>query len=273
MLSYRTWNEWRFDLEMYYDRAVSPVNRTSSLRDFLLSAWQVRAGSVEVVYGSGRLRAGPGDWVLIPPGVARRHRFTQDAVIRSIRCAIVDATGQVPGAGLPPTLIPDGHPALVAAADRLAATIGGSFLKHSSLLDARSWAALQAEVLHWCVAACDQAGIPLGIPISETRIALAQQCLLERPSPSAIPWDRLHTATGLSRAQLDRLFRQHCGGSVRAGLEDRLLADACRALRDLAEPVKAVSARLGFGDPSHFCRWFRQRAGASPAEWRRRGST
>jgi len=252
---------------MYYDHEVAAANRAFATWDSLIAAWQLRRGSVDLVHAGGRLRAGPGDWLLIPPGLARRHRFSDDAAIRSIRCQVLAADGQPPAVGLPPLRLPP-DPALEAAADAIARS-----QRADGRYDLVAWAGRQAAVITWCAHACVRLGITGDTAPVEPRVAAAQRLLLTRRSPAALPWSELRTATSLSRPQLDRLFRRHCGRSVRAWAEDRLLADACTALGDLAEPVKAVASRLGFGDPSHFCRWFRQRTGASPADWRRRGGT
>jgi AraC-like DNA-binding protein len=262
-----SWDLWRFTLSMFYDREVAPSNRIFATWESLVIGWQLRRGSVELAHAGGRLRAGPGDWVLIPPGLARRHRFSDDAAIRSIRCHVLGSDGQPPVLGLPPLRLgPDA--ALDGAADGLARS-----LHDEARSDLVSWAARQAAVISWCALACVRLGITGERAPAESRVAAAQRLLLARPSPAALPWGELNDATGLSRPQLDRLFRRHCGGSVRAWAESRLLADACAALGDREEPVKAVAGRLGFGDASHFCRWFRQRTGASPADWRRRGGT
>lgn len=265
MTAEHAWDRWRFTLTMYYDRDVVPGNRALTVWDSLVVGWQLRRGTVELVHAGGRLRAGPGDWLLIPPGLARRHRFSDDAAIRSIRCQVLSADGQPPALGLPPLRL-GADPALAAAADGIARTLHDD----GKLV---AWAERQAAVIIWCALACVRLGITGESTPAEARVAAAQRLLLTRHSPAALPWANLRAATGLSRPQLDRLFRRHCGGSVRAWSESRLLADACAALGDLAEPVKAVAARLGFGDASHFCRWFRQRSGASPADWRRRGGT
>lgn len=250
---------------MIYDREVAPGNRSFATWDSLIVGWQLRRGTVELVHAGGRLRAGPGDWLLIPPGLARRHRFSDDAAIRSIRCHVLGADGQPPALGLPPLRL-GADAALDAAADGITRSLRERY-------DLVAWAARQGAVIGWCALACVRLGITGERAPAESRVAAAQRLLLTRRSPAALPWAELHAATGLSRPQLDRLFRRHCGGSVRAWTESRLLADACAALGDREEPVKAVATRLGFGDPSHFCRWFRLRTGASPADWRRRGGT
>ncbi len=257
---------------MLYDRPVTASNRAMSTWDSMLTAWQLRQGSVEMVHAGGRLRAKAGDWLLLPPGLARRHRFSDDAAIRSVRCLVQEAGGQLPGAGLPPRLLGDDS-ILTRAADDLCRAVGTDRELRSAELTPTAWAQGQAAVLTWCAIACERLGIDGRTQPVDARVTAAQRLLLRRRTPAALPWSDLREATGLSRPQLDRIFHQHCGGTVRAWSEARLLADACAALQDLTEPVKAVAERLGFGDASHFCRWFRQHTGASPALWRKRSGT
>lgn len=266
---YVDWLRWRFALSLAYDAPVEARNRALPTWTDQLAVWQLRSGSVEVAHPGGRLAARPGQWVLFPPGLSRRHRFTDDAAIRSIRCTVLDAAGQPPGLGQAPRRIeaPDAAD-LAACADALFARLPREPWQET-VLAPQTWASLQSAVLAFATCALTHLGIVGTAPPVEPRVLAAQRVLLERPGPSALPWERLRAATGLSRPQLDRLFRRHCGGSVRAWIEGRLLSDACRALEDRGDAVKTVAVRLGFGDASHFCRWFRARAGASPHDWRR----
>lgn len=266
---YPDWLRWRFELTLCYDHAVEAKNRAIATWTDQLAAWLLHAGTVEVHHAGGRITARAGQWVLFPPGLSRRHRFSTDAVIRSIRSSVLDPAGQPPGLGHPPVLIDAADaPELSAASNALFRHLPPEPWRDLQL-QPRDWAALQADVLVWTACALDHLGITGSTPSIEPRVVAAQRVLLGRRSPAALPWADLRVATGLSRPQLDRLFRQHCGGSVRTWVEGRLLTDACRALEDQREAVKAVAARLGFGDASHFCRWFRARTGASPQDWRR----
>ncbi len=272
VVDYQGWLRWHFELTGCYDRAVASRHRELTSWDSMLTGWQIRRGTVELCHGAGRLCAQPGDWVLIPPGLARRHRFTADACIRSLRCAVRDGAGQAPGIGLPPLLLRGGSDDLAAAADALVAAappVGDDGRWRDLVLAPQRWAVLQGAVLGWAACALVHLGVDPGRPPLEARVAAAQRLLRARPGPAVLPWSGLREATGLSRAQLDRLFRTHCGASVRQWMEARLLADACHALEDQGEPVKAVAARLGFGDASHFARWFAHRTGSAPQGWRR----
>jgi AraC family transcriptional activator of pobA len=257
------WTHWQFTLSSYYDHAVAPGNRVMSVRDVMLVGWQIRRGAVDLAWSGGRLRAVPGDWVLLPPSLARQHRFSSDAEIRSLRCRLVGSGGQPPLHDRQPMRLP-ADARLAALADAVAAALRP---RH----DLISWAAQQAAVLQWSAAVCRLLGLDAVIAPSDARVESAQRLLSGRLAPAVLPWAELRAATGLSRPHLDRLFRLHSGHSVRAWCEQRLTDRACTALGDPGAAVKRIAGDLGFGDPSHFCRWFRRQTGISPAEWRRRG--
>jgi AraC-like DNA-binding protein len=75
---------------------------------------------------------------------------------------------------------------------------------------------------------------------------------------------------GLNRNALHDLFVEYMGISFSEfALRSRISA-AASLLRDPEEPVKAIAARWGFTDASHFFRCFLKYYGCSPTEYRRR---
>ncbi|MCK6486823.1 MAG: AraC family transcriptional regulator [Planctomycetes bacterium] len=83
----------------------------------------------------------------------------------------------------------------------------------------------------------------------------------------------LERRSGLGRTAFGAAFKALTGASPAAWLLDRRLAEARRLLATTAEPVAAVAARTGFGDPFHFSRCFRSRYGLSPRQARSLGWT
>ncbi len=78
-------------------------------------------------------------------------------------------------------------------------------------------------------------------------------------------------ACHLSRNGLSRLFQELMGISfAKFALRYRLSSAAGELLRS-DRPLKALAARWGFTDASHFHRAFRRHYGCTPAEYRRRG--
>lgn len=81
---------------------------------------------------------------------------------------------------------------------------------------------------------------------------------------------------GISVPQLNRISRQHLGGSALRVIQRRLLHEAERDLAYSSLSVKEIALTLGFADAAYFSRFFSRHAGCSPSEfrahaWRRLG--
>ncbi|NTW40718.1 MAG: AraC family transcriptional regulator [Cellulomonadaceae bacterium] len=75
---------------------------------------------------------------------------------------------------------------------------------------------------------------------------------------------------GYSARTLNRSARAHAGTSAKALIDRRVVLEAKRLLAHETVPVADIAARLGFDDPANFSKYFTLRAGATPAEFRRR---
>ena len=69
---------------------------------------------------------------------------------------------------------------------------------------------------------------------------------------------------------LDKAAREIFGQPVKELLLERRLLEAKRLLMFTVRPVEDIGREIGFEDPAYFSRFFRKRAGDSPATWRRR---
>ncbi len=74
---------------------------------------------------------------------------------------------------------------------------------------------------------------------------------------------------GYSTRTVDRLARANAGVTAKALIDERVVLEAQRMLLHGDEPVAAIAGALGFDDPSNFSRYFTQRAGSTPAVFRR----
>lgn len=74
---------------------------------------------------------------------------------------------------------------------------------------------------------------------------------------------------GMSEATLRRRWSSVVGISPRRYLERVRLEKACRMLVETNQPVKAVSAAVGFEDAFYFSRRFQQKFGMSPSDYRK----
>lgn len=74
---------------------------------------------------------------------------------------------------------------------------------------------------------------------------------------------------GYSTRTLNRTSRSHAGTSAKSLIDRRVVLEAKRLLAHETTPVADVAARLGFDDPANFSKYFTQRVGRTPAEFRR----
>jgi transcriptional regulator GlxA family with amidase domain len=78
------------------------------------------------------------------------------------------------------------------------------------------------------------------------------------------PLGQAEALTGLSRRQLERLFRAHLRTSPARHLRALRLAKGRRLLRDTLWTVDRIARFVGFANQAHFCRLYRHRYGQSP---------
>jgi AraC-like DNA-binding protein len=79
-------------------------------------------------------------------------------------------------------------------------------------------------------------------------------------------------ALGVTPTHLTRCCKQTCGRSALALLNDRVLFEARRLLRETRTPVQDIAQSLGFSSAAYFSRAFLARAGATPSAFRRAGA-
>ncbi len=86
----------------------------------------------------------------------------------------------------------------------------------------------------------------------------------------ALPVERVAAGIGMSPRSLSRWCREHLDESP-AELVRRLRTEEVRRLlEETSLPLKDITARTGFGDPSTLWRAFTQRLGVTPAAYRQR---
>ncbi|MFO1469135.1 MAG: helix-turn-helix domain-containing protein [Steroidobacteraceae bacterium] len=72
----------------------------------------------------------------------------------------------------------------------------------------------------------------------------------------------------VTESRLNDVCRRVASLASKELVHERLLAEARRLLRFSLIPVSELGYRLGFADPGYFSRFFKQRAGCSPSEFR-----
>jgi AraC family transcriptional activator of pobA len=94
------------------------------------------------------------------------------------------------------------------------------------------------------------------------------RALVEEHYRDAWQMTRYAQALGVQVARLNRVCLKLANKSAFELAQDRLLLEACRRLAYFPEPIAAIGAGLGFGDPAYFSRLFRRRIGMTPKQYR-----
>ena len=76
-------------------------------------------------------------------------------------------------------------------------------------------------------------------------------------------------ALGVTPTHLTRVCNQACGRPASALLNDRVIFEARRLLRETKTPIQQVAADLGFRSPAYFTRAFQHQTGQTPSDFRR----
>lgn len=84
----------------------------------------------------------------------------------------------------------------------------------------------------------------------------------------AISLDTLADTASLSKDHFIRLFKKEIGCTPQQYINQKKMEQAQLILMTEDTPVKNLAYRLGFDDPSYFCRLFRQRTGYTPLQYR-----
>ena len=83
-------------------------------------------------------------------------------------------------------------------------------------------------------------------------------------------YPRLARECGMSLSTFRRLWLKHIGMPPARYRSNLLRQEACRMLVESNAAVKEIALSLGFDDPLYFSRWFHDRVGRTPTEYRRR---
>jgi transcriptional regulator GlxA family with amidase domain len=127
------------------------------------------------------------------------------------------------------------------------------------------------EAILACDRSRERADSPLASPANDPALPAVLQVALEHmerrlEEPLAI--DALAQRAGVSRRQLDRLFRRHMQSSPARYYLELRLTHARRLLLQTADPVTRIALACGFADAPHFSRCYRQFFGQAPSATR-----
>jgi AraC-like DNA-binding protein len=226
-------------------------------------------GGCVVDRGYRRIAMGPGRVIIIPPGMRHRARddgspeLVQDWV--RIRCTVFATIDLFSLLSPPPTL--DGEDA--AEVGRLIAELNAA-AAHAQRLDLRAIAAREACGMNLIRMILDRSEIT---PRLDERLVALQRvqpvlALIEERLEERLDRRALARAAGLSGSRLQAVFTAATGLSPYAFLARQRLRRAQDLLLGSDLSVQAVAEAVGYRDPFHFSRSFKQAFGSSPREYR-----
>lgn len=164
------------------------------------------------------------------------------------------------------------------AVDYISKPVGGEELTARVIVHLRQH--IQLRAMRHRLAAFDQcagANLPVAdvdndqeYPIERRakRIEQARRILLQHiTKPPRL--DELAEQVGCSANTLSRDFQVVHGLTVFAWLKEQRLQHAAKLLRNSRLPVASIAEQLGYSNPPHLCRLFRQRFKVTPNQYRR----
>lgn len=104
---------------------------------------------------------------------------------------------------------------------------------------------------------------------ASARLVAAYTDLVERNFRSRKGVADLARELGVTPTHLTRCCKETCGASALTILNDRIIVEARRLLRETGQPVQDIAEYLGFASPAYFTRSFQARAGLTPTAFRR----
>ena len=280
-LAQNDWLRLNSRLIWIYDHAVPESGSSRKLRSTNYSAWLIRRGHVEVSWpGQENAVIGRGFWVIPPINLERNQIFSRDAEILSIcfqlewpdcnqlfrlKKLVSFRSSSIPELekyALDLLNISDGHLALPGR-------------RKDGFTDFRTHSRFQAKFWQWLniwSSIMIKNGVEPFIPTSmDSRVESAIKMMDNLAFTGKIPYDNLGKIAGLGKVQIDRIFLKNIGMTPRKYLEKRVLESAKELLQTTGLSVKEIGFKLGFTSASHFCFWFRKRAGVYPLDFKLKG--
>ncbi|GHE01328.1 transcriptional regulator [Allgaiera indica] len=106
-------------------------------------------------------------------------------------------------------------------------------------------------------------------PDAAARLVARFTALVERDFRSGLGVADYAAALGVTPTHLTRVCRQCCGRSAHEIVQDRVLFEARKLLKETDLPVGEVSRALGFTTAAYFTRAFQNAVGKTPSAFRR----
>jgi len=281
---YRDWLTLSTHLIWCYDHAVLASRDSpeilSNTDEGPIRAWLVRSGWIEIRQHNRRLRAEPGQWLLLDSTPHTR------SILRGTRILSVAFEATWPdGAslfdqGLPLVVNAEHYPNLENRLRKVAGIMNipeGAYDIREQPMDYRTVLRLERDFSHWLLALLDvlvdHQVIPCGHFSIDQRVMKAVRLLDAHPLGKPLDLNALAAATGLSQVHLTRLFAADLNSNPRQYFDNRRLEQARCRLRVSGARIKEVAYSLGFHDLSHFSKWFKNACGTTPRAYNQKRRT
>lgn len=106
-------------------------------------------------------------------------------------------------------------------------------------------------------------------PDAAHRLTMRFSEMIEAQYQSGMNVTQYASALGVTPTHLSRVCNQACGRPASTLLNDRIIFEARRLLRETKMPIQKVAADLGFTSPAYFTRAFQHHTGQTPSAFRR----
>lgn len=106
---------------------------------------------------------------------------------------------------------------------------------------------------------------------SALAIVESVMAFLRKNYGSQIDFSTIADQQGVSAPYLTKIFKEHAGATPSKYLTDCRIQKAKQLLQDTDLPVKNIALAVGFPDPFHFSKYFKNTVGKSPAQFREEG--
>jgi AraC-like DNA-binding protein len=260
-----------YELGQIYDSQVLPqyrVHRQYTGVSYL--TWYLRKGELRLETKGQQFKASAGDWIFIDPLTMKSHYFSEDASLISIRFRM-----NLNGLHfLPPLQAP--HVYRSAPNSDLLKTTEALYqfeAKHPH--DTQKWALSiecqrRARFFEWLAQWHDlrEQHTPSVTKTIDPRVYTILLTLEAHAPSREIDYDLLSKSVGLSRAQINRIFKCSTGLTPQQWRDAQCLRTAEDWIRAGQLSIKEIANELGFFDASYFTKWFRKKMGAPPSVWK-----
>jgi AraC-like DNA-binding protein len=257
-----------------YRRTVIPRYADQVMTNPHTTWWGVEHGQIEVLTRDHKWKVTTGNWILIPPGLRRRHIITLDTRLISFGFRAMWKDG----------IVLDRFPAplvdrfatsksLVTAALRVCNLLPDPLsMLHEQQFGISNWLRFHAALLAFVAEALDvviRSGGEMTHPQTrDARLDHVVNGMSTNLRVGPLPYAEWQRQVGLSRVQLDRLAHRWLGESLHAR-RNILLRNAIRHQLAIGpHSIKELASRFGFVDAAHLTHWVRRHTGKKPKDLR-----